>query len=41
MAITSKYSNEKIEQILNEMIDVLDKHNANAELALMILGKRA
>lgn len=41
MPIISKYSNEQIEQILNEVSDVLDKHDANSELSLMIVGNIA
>ncbi|MGF1700556.1 YejL family protein [Photobacterium makurazakiensis] len=41
MPITSKYSNNKIEQIIDDVFDVLEKHDASAELALMIVGNIA
>ncbi|MGF1763930.1 YejL family protein [Aliivibrio kagoshimensis] len=41
MPIKSKYSNQKIEQMLNEIVDVLDKHEASADLSLMIVGNIA
>ncbi|PJC88201.1 hypothetical protein CSW98_03520 [Vibrio sp. HA2012] len=41
MPVTSKYSDEQIELILAEISAVLDKHNANAELSLMIAGNIA
>ncbi|MBL4830263.1 MAG: YejL family protein [Aliivibrio sp.] len=41
MPIISKYSNQKIEQMLNEIVDVLDKHKASADLSLMIVGNIA
>ena len=41
MPIISKYSNQKIEQMLNEIVDVLDKHEASADLSLMIVGNIA
>ncbi|WP_117233352.1 YejL family protein [Vibrio maerlii] len=41
MPITSKYSDETVEQILTEIAAVLDKHGANAELSLMIAGNIA
>ncbi len=41
MPIISKYSNKKIEQILDDMYDVFEKHQANPELALMIVGDLA
>ncbi|KLV10724.1 MULTISPECIES: YejL family protein [Photobacterium] len=41
MPITSKYSNKKVEQIIDDMFDVLEKHDASAELALMIVGNIA
>ncbi|MBD8512312.1 YejL family protein [Photobacterium sp. WH77] len=41
MPITSKYSNEKVEQILNDVFDVFEKHDTSAELALMIVGNVA
>ncbi|GAA5645385.1 MULTISPECIES: YejL family protein [Vibrio] len=41
MPITSKYSDEQVEKILTEVAAVLDKHNASAELSLMIVGNIA
>lgn len=41
MPIISKYSNEKIEQMLTEVVNVLDKHEASADLSLMIVGNIA
>lgn len=38
MAIHSKYSDQQIDNILNEMITVLEKHQANTELSLIVLG---
>lgn len=41
MAIISKYPSEKIEQILQEVMTLLDNHEAPNDLALMILGNAA
>ncbi|MFB9214462.1 YejL family protein [Vibrio sinaloensis] len=41
MPITSKYSDETVEQILTEIAVVLEKHSASAELSLMIAGNIA
>ena len=41
MPITSKYSNKQVEQIIDDMFDVLEKHEASSELALMIVGNIA
>ncbi|NIY82196.1 YejL family protein [Vibrio hepatarius] len=41
MPITSKYSDEKVEQILTEIAAVLEKHSAGPELSLMIAGNIA
>lgn len=38
MPINSKYSDQKIEQILAEIAAVLKKHEANSDLSLMIAG---
>lgn len=38
MPIQSKYSDQKIEQILAEIAAVLKKHQANPDLSLMIAG---
>jgi uncharacterized protein len=41
MPITSKYTNQKVEQIISDVFDVLEKHDASAELALMVVGNIA
>ncbi|MCL9774601.1 MULTISPECIES: YejL family protein [Vibrio] len=41
MPITSKYTDQQVEQILTEIAAVLDKHGAGAELSLMIAGNIA
>ena len=38
MAIHSKYSNQQVEQVINELLAVLVKHNATVDLSLMCLG---
>ena len=38
MPIISKYSNKKIESILNEVMEVLHKNDVSIDLSLMILG---
>lgn len=38
MPIISKYSSQKIETILNEVMDVLHKNDVSVDLSLMILG---
>ncbi|MCP4326310.1 MAG: DUF1414 domain-containing protein [Psychromonas sp.] len=38
MPIISKYSNEKIESILDEVMDVLHKNDVSVDLSLMVLG---
>lgn len=38
MPITSKYDNEKVELLLNELLMVLEKHQATTDLSLMVLG---
>ena len=38
MAVQSKYKNEQIETIINEVLAVLDKHQAPIDLSLMVLG---
>lgn len=38
MPIISKYSNEKIETILDEVMEVLHKNDVSVDLSLMILG---
>lgn len=41
MPITSKYTDQQVEEILTEIAAVLDKHNAGPELSLMIVGNIA
>ncbi len=41
MPITSKYTDNQIENILTEVGAVLDKHGATPELVLMIAGNIA
>ena len=38
MPIISKYSDKKIETILDEVMDVLHKNEVSVDLSLMILG---
>ncbi len=38
MPIVSKYSNERVEKIINELMDVLIKEETSPDLALMCLG---
>ena len=38
MPIVSKYSNERVEKIVQDLIDVLVKEEASTDLALMCLG---
>ncbi len=38
MPIISKYSNDQVEQIVDQLIDVLTEHNAPVDLSLMCLG---
>jgi len=38
MPIVSKYSNERVEKIIQELHDVLVKESASPDLALMCLG---
>lgn len=38
MPIVSKYSNERIEKIIQDLLDVLVKEEASTDLALMCLG---
>ena len=38
MPIISKYSNEKIETVLDEVMEVLHKNDVSVDLSLMILG---
>ena len=41
MPIISKYKNDKVENIIDEVIDVLEKHEAPLDLGLMVLGNAA
>ncbi len=38
MPIVSKYSNEQVENIVDELISVLSKHETPVDLSLMCLG---
>ena len=38
MAIQSKYQDKQIDAILNDMIAVLEKHQAPLDLSLIVLG---
>lgn len=38
MAIQSKYQDKQIDPILNDMIAVLEKHQAPLDLSLIVLG---
>lgn len=38
MPQSSRYSDEHVEQLLSEMVNVLEKHHAPTDLALMVLG---
>ena len=38
MPIVSKYSNERVKKIIQELMDVLVKESASPDLALMCLG---
>lgn len=38
MPIISKYSNDKIENILDEVMEVLHKNDVSVDLSLMVLG---
>ena len=38
MPIVSKYSNERVEKIIQDLLDVLVKEKATPDLALMCLG---
>lgn len=41
MPITSKYQDKNVEQILAEVLNVLEKHNASSNLSLMVVGNIA
>ena len=38
MAIQSKYQDKQIDAILNDMVAVLEKHQAPLDLSLIVLG---
>jgi len=38
MAQSSRYSNERVENILAELVQVLEKHQTPTDLSLMVLG---
>ena len=38
MPINSKYTTEQVETVINELLTVLNKHQASTELSLMCLG---
>lgn len=38
MAIQSKYQDKQVDAILNDMIAVLEKHQAPLDLSLIVLG---
>ncbi|PWC10337.1 hypothetical protein B4923_16445 [Brenneria roseae subsp. americana] len=38
MPQSSRYSDEHVEQLLSEMVNILEKHHAPTDLALMVLG---
>ncbi|WP_058911862.1 YejL family protein [Entomohabitans teleogrylli] len=38
MPQTSRYSDERVEALLNELVSVLEKHQAQTDLSLMVLG---
>ena len=38
MPVNSKYSNEQVEQVINDLLAVLTRHEAGVELGLMCLG---
>lgn len=38
MPQSSRYSDAQVEQLLSELVNVLEKHHAPTDLALMVLG---
>ncbi len=38
MATNSKYSNQQVNAMLNDMIAVIEKHQASVDLSLIVLG---
>lgn len=41
MPITSKYSNEQIESLVNELLSVSQRHKAPVDLSLIAIGNMA
>lgn len=41
MPIISKYQDHKVEEILGDVIDVIEKHKITNDLSLMIMGNVA
>ncbi|AXW88277.1 hypothetical protein AU509_09080 [Lonsdalea britannica] len=38
MPQSSRYSDEQVEQLLSDLVNILEKHRAPTDLALMVLG---
>ncbi|NUU67470.1 YejL family protein [Enterobacteriaceae bacterium BIT-l23] len=38
MPQTSRYSDERVEALLSELVEVIEKHRAPTDLSLMVLG---
>ncbi|MFM4722658.1 DUF1414 domain-containing protein [Aeromonas veronii] len=38
MPIVSKYNNEQFDALMNDLITALEKHKAQVDLSLMVLG---
>lgn len=38
MPQSSRYSDEQVEQLLSDLVNLLEKHRAPTDLALMVLG---
>jgi uncharacterized protein len=38
MSQSSRYSDEHVEQLLSELVNVLEKHHTPTDLSLMVLG---
>lgn len=38
MPQSSRYSDEHVEQLLTELVNILEKHHAPTDLSLMVLG---
>ncbi len=41
MPVVSKYTNKQVDEIINEVVGVLQRHDAPVDLALMVLGNAA